>query len=224
MTARAGKVCGSELKNLITDKGAIRSFKTEMPQKYLHRKLAEKWRGQPLESFFAGNRQTTQGNIWEPQARRYCAALMDCDIVEVGGIESDDGKLWCSPDGIIGENVGLEIKAPNPDTHIGWLLEGGVPEEHVLQVQFALYVTDWPQWQFLSYCKDLPHLAVTVERNPELFDTIIEAVFDFNERFEAAWKRLCEINGGPPPPRQTFIPSAGPIRFSWECSGEDVPT
>lgn len=222
--ARAGKVTGSELGNLITDKGKLREWKSAMPNSYLHRKLAERWREGPLETFL-GNRQTDQGNIWEPQARKYFSALLESDIEEVGGIESDDGKLWCSPDGIIGESVGLEVKCPNADTQVGWLLDGlRVPEEHVLQVQFGLLVTGWSEWKFLSYVKDMPHLAITVTPNLALCSVIAEAREEFQRRFDAAWYQLCELNGGPPPPRPVPILTPGPIRFSWETQPEsDVP-
>lgn len=256
--ARAGKVTGSELGNLITDKGKLRGWNTGMPNSYLHRKLAEKWRGAPLETFM-GSRQTDQGNIWEPQARPYFAALLETDIEQVGGMESDDGRLWCSPDGIVagacpdcngngfwnhqlpsgepepvqcerclgtgkaGEGVGVEIKCPNADTHIGWLLDGPrVPEEHILQCQFALFVTGWPMWKFLSYVKDVPHLAVDVAPDGEVAETIAEAVHEFQARFEAAWSQLCDLNGGPPPPRPEFTTSPGPIKFSWERDSQDT--
>ena len=223
-TARAGKVTGSELGNLITDKGALRGWKTGMPNSYLDRKIVERWRGGP-EQTFMGNQQTDQGNIWEPKARSYFSALLDREIEQVGGIESDDGKLWCSPDGLIGDDLGLEIKCPNASTHVGWLREGQqVPECHVLQCQFALYVTGWPVWQFLSFVNDMPHLAVLVERDEALFEVIGDALAEFQVRFEEGWKVMLERNGGPPPPRQTFIPSAGPIKFSWECDQNDIPT
>jgi hypothetical protein len=220
---RAGKVTGSELGNLITDKGKIRDWKTAMPNSYLAIKLAEKWRGGPLETFI-GNRQTDQGNMTEATARAYFAALLDVDITTCGGIESDDGRLWCSPDGLIGETCGLEIKCPNADTHIGWLLDGRqVPEEHLLQVHFALFVSGWDSWQFLSYCKDLPPLHVAVLPDAQMTDTIHDAVEDFEGRFEDAWKKLCEMNGGPPPPRPAFT-TPGPVKFTWEQDQNDVPT
>lgn len=221
--ARAGKVTGSELGNLITDRGKLRDWKSAMPNSYLHRKLAEQWREGPLETFL-GNRQTEQGNIWEPMARKYFSALLESDIEEVGGIESDDGQLWCSPDGIIGQTVGLEIKCPNADTHIGWLLDGQhVPEEHVLQCQFALLVSGWPEWKFLSYVKDMPHLYVSVTLDQALAQVMIDALQEFQKRFSAAWSQLCELNGGAPPPRPVSILTPGPIKFSWETDqGEDI--
>jgi hypothetical protein len=206
MRLRAGKICASELKNLITDKLKIRSWASEMPNNYLHRKVAEKWRGEALQSF-GGNQQTDQGTICEDQARNFFGSLLESDIETIGGIESDDERLWCSPDGIIGESVGLEIKCPNADTQVGWLLAGGVPEEHLLQIQFSLWVSGFKQWQFLSWCKDFPHLAVIVEPNAELFSIMESAVTDFNARLDSAFAKLLELNGGPPPKRKVFIPS-----------------
>lgn len=201
--ARAGKVTGSELGELITDKGAIRSWASAMPNSYLHLKLAEKWRGEPLQSF-QGNQQTDQGVMSEDRARKHFASFLEADIATVGGLESDDGKLWCSPDGIIGETIGLEIKCPNADTHVGWLLAGEqVPEKHMLQVQFGLFLTGWKEWQFLSWCQDMPQLAVTVEPDGETFETIRESLGEFQTRFDAGWKQLCELNGGPPAKRET---------------------
>ena len=222
---RAGKITGSELGNLISDKGKLRGWSTGMPNSYLHRKLAEKWRGGPLETF-TGSRQTDQGQMYEEQARSYFAALLDADIETVGGLESDDGRLWCSPDGIIGEGHGLEIKSPNADTHVGWLLAGQqVPEEHVLQVQFSLFVSGWDKWTFLSYCKDMPHLAVTVEPDDDLMPVMQEAVDEFQDRFDAAWQRLCDLNGGPPVAKAPVEPNPafGPVRFSWEQQDNEVP-
>lgn len=217
---RAGKVSGSEVGNLISDKGKLRDWKTAMPNTYLCRKLAEKWRGGPLQAF-TGSQQTDQGQLQEEKARNYFAALLESDIETIGGMESDDGRLWCSPDGIIGERIGLEIKCPNPDTHIGWLLDGPlVPAEHILQVQFALFVTGWREWQFLSWVKDLPHLAVRVTADQAIQASITEALAEFYGRFDLAWAKLCELNGGPPPPRPAFTPTPGPVRFSWEQSGD----
>lgn len=203
---RAGKVTGSELKNLITDKLQIRKWTTDMPNSYLHRKVAEKWRGEALQSF-GGNQQTDQGVIYEEQARNFFASLLDSDIETVGGIESDDQRLWCSPDGLIGESVGLEIKCPNADTQVGWLLAGGVPEEHVLQVQFSLWVSEFKLWRFMAYCKDFPHLDVAVEPDGALIVIFEDAVQAFNEKMDAAFTRLVELNGGPPPKRKVFVPS-----------------
>lgn len=223
--ARAGKITGSELGNLITDKGKVRDWKTAMPKTYLARKLAEKWRHGLLETF-VGSRQTDQGNIYEETARRVLASKMEADIENVGGIESDDERCWCSPDGIIGKATGLEIKCPNLDTHFGRLLEGNqVPEEYVLQCQFGLYISGWQRWVFFEFMKDAPHLTVELTPDLELFDAITEAVEEFSARFDAGWKRLCEMNDGPPPPPPPVMPEPIPdftfnMGKGWDESSE----
>jgi hypothetical protein len=204
--ARAGKVTASELKYLVTDGFQLRKWTTEMPNKYLHRKLAEKWRGEALQSF-QGNQQTDQGLIYEEHARAFFSSLLESDIQTVGGIESDDGRCWCSPDGLIGSDVGLEIKCPNADTHVGWLLAGGVPDEHVLQVQFSMLISELNHWWFLSYCRDFSHLAVEVAPDDKMVNLICVALQGFNERYEAAFAELVKINGSPPPERKVFVPS-----------------
>ena len=90
---RAGKVTGSELGNLITDKGAIRPWKTAMPNSYLDRKLAEAWRGEPLQSF-QGNQQTDQGVMDEERARKFFASLLESRSAS-GGIRRTSLRL-CS--------------------------------------------------------------------------------------------------------------------------------
>jgi exodeoxyribonuclease (lambda-induced) len=198
--ARAGKVTGSELKNLITEGLSIRGWKTQIPKSYLHRKLAEKWRGEALQSF-QGNQQTDQGVLWEDRARKHFASFLEADIETVGGIESDDQRCWCSPDGIIGETIGLEIKCPNADTHVGWLLSGEMPEEHALQVHFSLWVSGFSEWKFLSYCNGYPQLAVSAGRSMLMCALIEDAVHQFNEKMDNGFAKLVELNGGPPPPR-----------------------
>lgn len=59
--------------------------------------------------------------------------------------------LGCSPDGLIGEDGGIESKAPYSEAvHVRtWLL--GMPEEHKPQVQGCMLVTGREWWDFLSF-------------------------------------------------------------------------
>lgn len=59
--------------------------------------------------------------------------------------------VGCSPDALIGDDDGLEIKCPhNEPIHIGtWI--NGMPEEHIAQVQGCMFVTGRKQWRFLSF-------------------------------------------------------------------------
>lgn len=89
-----------------------------------------------------------------------------------------DGMI--SPDGLIPDlNKGLEIKCPKMSTHIRYILEGGVPKEYIIQVQFSMWVTGYKEWDFVSYCPEYhkqTFFLFTVKRDEKLmkaFDDIV---------------------------------------------------
>ena len=128
------------------------------------------------EKSFEYNIPVKYGKMLEPFARAYYEKLTRFAVVEVGFVEHGDGTsgFGCSPDGLIVQAVkyppwtemhGVEIKCPIPETHIGWLLDGTLPDEHKLQVHACMAVTGLDRWDFLSYCPGESPLLVTVERD-----------------------------------------------------------
>ena len=70
-----------------------------------------------------------------------------------------------SPDGLIGDDGGLEIKCPfNSAIHLRTVLDG-MPEDHVYQVQGNMAVTGRAWWDFVSFDPRLPDgLSLYVQR------------------------------------------------------------
>ena len=129
---------------------------------YVATKLAEKWMGTPLESFTPSG-DMEQGTIRETEAWPWFALEYDKALEQPGFIVADDGLCGCSPDGIVeAERFGLEIKCPDADTHVGYLLAGGLPDTYLMQVQGSMLVTGWDHWTFLSYHPKFPPLVVDV--------------------------------------------------------------
>ncbi|MDE2105725.1 MAG: YqaJ viral recombinase family protein [Patescibacteria group bacterium] len=216
MLAHVGIPTASEWGNLLTPEWKIR--KGGMPDTYLCKKVAEKWLDGPLPGF--GTFVTEQGNILEDEAIPWYEFEFGERIDRVGFCVSDDGLTGCSPDGLFGatENSaegGIEIKCPAAYTHVGYLLDGVVPDEYLAQVHGCMFVTGAKWWKFLSYRRNFPALILTVERDEEIQEKIAEALAIFLARFQAANERLEEINCGPSENKHpAFTP--GPIRFSWE--------
>ena len=203
LEARAGVLTASEAKNLVTPKWKIRTG--EMVETLVATKLAEKWIG-PLPSFSAF--ATEQGNILEESAIPAYEIEYGVEVKRVGLILSDDGRTGCSPDGLLGDDCGLEIKSLQPVHHCKCLMDGGVPEDYLAQIHFSLWVTGFPQWKLFCYQRRFPCLTFTIERDQAIMDTIQMAVEDFLDRLEIEYQRLVEKNGGPPPPRKVFVPSS----------------
>jgi hypothetical protein len=183
---------------------------------YVARKLAEKWLGFPIQSF-DGSGAMDQGSVRESEARPWYAFEYEVEIATPGFIVNQDPApagypvCGCSPDGlIVGGDCGLEIKCPQPDTHVKYLLAGGLPDDYRLQVQGSMFVTGYERWTFLSYCPRFPQLVVDVPRDNAVCDAIGEALEEYWELFNDGWARLIAANGGhePEPPVVNVDPEA----------------
>lgn len=210
LQARAGIPTASEFGALITDKFAVR--KGAMVDSYIDKKLAEWWLGGPLPSH-GGSFAMEQGQILEEQARPWYELEYNCEVGRVGFITTDDGMVGCSPDGWIAGDRGLEIKCPQADTHVGYLLDGILPEQYGPQVQGSMWVTGAKSWRFLSYRRGFPALVITVESDPVAQQAITDALTSFLVKLDVGKRKLIELNGGEP---KRATPQHGPVKFSFE--------
>lgn len=223
MHARAGIPTASEFDSLISPKWEIRKGKT--PETYLARKLAEFWLGGPLMGF--SSFATEAGQILEGEAIPWYEFEHNQTVQRVGLVTNANGTVACSPDGLIGEEGGIEIKCPDPHTHVKYLLEGTVPDDYLAQVHGSLYVTGRAWWRFLSYRRHFPPLLVQVNRDEEIIEQIDEAVTGFLLKFERCKKLLEQLNKGPSEQRERMLVTLQqirdkPVRFSWdEDAGEE---
>src|SRR5699024_10061987 len=75
------------------------------------------------------NRAMTRGTLLEPEARRIYAAQTGQGVDEVGfaRLDADTYTLGSSPDGLVGETGGIEIKSPSAKVHVATVLSGSIP-------------------------------------------------------------------------------------------------
>ena len=167
--ARLGIPTASEFGSIITPK---RGDYASAAQTYINALIDERMRPD-AERGFTGNRHTRNGNAREDDARQLYAFMHDVDPVQVGFILADDGTMGLSPDSLIEPNGGLEIKCPDGPTHVKWMREGGIPDEHKPQVHGSLVITGREWWDFMSYCPPYPALIVRV--TPDAFTDKLRA-------------------------------------------------
>lgn len=195
MCLRAGVVTASEMNQIITPKFAKRDGK--MWRTYLAAKVAERWQNGPLPAF--GSWATDQGKIVESEARAHFEFERKADIQRVGFVTSDDGRVGCSPDGLLGEDRGIEIKCPEAKAHCKMILSGEVPDEYIVQVYASMWVTGRPSWTFYSYKRNFPAFLIEVEHDAEIEDKLAEAVSEFLADLDDAYSILEKAEGGPNP-------------------------
>lgn len=207
LVARAGIPTASEFDNLVTPKFEKR--KGQMPESYLARKLAEAWLHGPLPGYQTLDMEF--GKILEEEARPWYEFTFNEPVQRVGLVTTDDGRIGCSPDGLIGEDGGIEIKCPEAHTHVRYLLDGEVPDHYLAQVHGSMFVTGRPYWKFLSYRRRFPPLVKVVERDDHIQAILEDVIGSFMERFDEAMARLVEMNGGKRPPKPVLPSSATPF-------------
>ena len=191
---RAGVPTASELDAILTPEFKVRTG--EMPRTYQARKLAEWWLGGPLPSFKSF--QMEQGNVLEDEAKPWYSLETGEEITNVGFCTTDDGQVGCSPDGLLGDAGGIEIKCPLAETHVRYLLAGELPKDYTVQVHASMFVTGRKWWKFVSYRRGFPALVLTVELDDEIVAKIEDALGTFLEAFTEGKSRMTTINGGPP--------------------------
>lgn len=194
-----GRPTASEFDSLVTPLWKVKEG--QAVDAYVAYKLAERWRNAPIQSF-AGTGMMEQGKLREEQAVPFYENFYSVDVTRVGFITTDDGKCGCSPDGMFEDGTGIEVKCPEPQKHVAYLLAGECPKEYRHQVQGSMFVTGAKVWRFMSYCRDFPPFVITVERDPAAMRAIGDALADFYDKFDAGWETLLEANGGDEPVRK----------------------
>jgi hypothetical protein len=103
------------------------------------------------------------------------------EVTEVGFMLRDEGKwrLGYSPDGLVGDEGLIEIKAPRAKTHLRTILADEVPAHYMPQLQAGLLVSGRKWIDFVSYVGGMPLYVKRVEPDPAWFQSITAACVAF---------------------------------------------
>ena len=170
LDARLGCPSASQFCKLVTTAGKPSASADD----YISELIAERITGE-REPIYV-NEWMQRGTELEPEARATYEFMNGVDVQEVGFILDDSGEFGCSPDGLIGEDGGVEFKCPAPKNHIAWSRKGVCPSKHYAQVQGCLYITGREWWDFMSYHPDMKPFVVRVERNEEFIEKLAEQI------------------------------------------------
>ncbi len=187
---RRGVVTASEIDALVSPEWKPRTG--QGPDTYLCTKLAERMAAGDDEEEVGGapSWAADQGHILENLAIPWFEFETGLPVRRVGFCLSDDQRIGCSPDGLIGEDSGIEAKCPQPTEHVRTLREGAVPKKYLAQVHFSMLVTGRASWWFVSYSRDLPKLKVLVERDDNIQAKLQAAVDAFLAEFDREFSKL----------------------------------
>lgn len=159
--ARSGLATASEYATILTKgrKGEV----SRIRDKYAMELAAERITGIPNPAFTS--RPTAWGTEQEPLARSAYELRTGSFVEQAGFIRHPSYLAGCSPDMLVDDDGGGEIKCPyNSDIHLSTIL-WGMPRQHKAQVQGTLWITGRQWYDFVSFdSRQPPGLQLYIER------------------------------------------------------------
>lgn len=171
----------------------------EARNKLLIEILAERMTGDAAPHFV--NDAMRWGIEHEPHARAayeaYSGELLDpCGFILHPTIE----HFGASPDALLGTDAVVEFKCPTSTTYVGWLLAGGMPEQHKPQVLAQLACTGRTRAVFVAYDPRMPTakqlFVVDWTPDPAEIAAVESAAKDFLADVEKMFDKLTEKTNG----------------------------
>lgn len=184
LMSRLGCPSGSGFSKLITATGKS----STQSEGYVNELIAEKVIGEIPEN--NPNEWMQRGTELEPDARAFYEFEADVTVDEVGFCMHDVYECGVSPDGLVGDAGGLEIKCPKPSTHIKYLRSYELPSEYKAQVMGCLWITEREWWDFLSYHPSLPPMLIRVSRDEEYIQALEKEVIKACETIERMTQKI----------------------------------
>lgn len=182
--ARCGIATASNFAKVLS---TIKSGESAERRNYRIKLALERITGTVEESY--QNEAMRIGIEREPKARIAYEASTGNMADEVGFCLHDELECGASPDGLIDEDGGLEIKCPTPGKHFEYLRASGEPPEYTAQIQGCMWVTGRKWWDFVSYCPDFPDNASLivrrVHRDDEYISTLANKIAAFMDEVRA---------------------------------------
>lgn len=161
LAARAGIATASCFADILA-KG--RGGEESTSRRNLRAKLVvERLAGRSVATFTSAAMQ--QGTEREPLARAAYESRASVFVDTVGLLRHDEVEAAASPDGLIGDDGGVEIKCPELSAHLEYLRAAGAPSKYVPQIQGCMWISGRAYWDFVSFNPDFPeHLQLVVRR------------------------------------------------------------
>jgi hypothetical protein len=150
--------------------------------------IAERILQQKIE--FYNSPAMERGLIVEAEAADWYEFDHDVTVQRVGFITDDGHTMGCSPDRLVGGDGLLEIKAPLPQTQIGYWISGELGERFRPQLQGQLYITQRSWVDILCWHDVLPKLVMRVEPNEKFIEALHRELRIFNYFVEGVMEKI----------------------------------
>jgi putative phage-type endonuclease len=183
--ARRGKITASKVEDIL--KGPSGKYRATR-QKYMIELVGEILTG--ITKQLPKIKAVEWGVDVEVLAKAVYELHTDSLVQEVGFILHPEMEfLGASPDALVGEDGGLEIKCTETTTHLALRASGKIDPKYLTQIQVGLMCTGRKWWDFMNYDPRLPDDKAVyikrIERDEAKIKEITEEVQKFKEELDA---------------------------------------
>lgn len=178
LNARRGLLTASEMRHVLTP--TLKLANNDKTRQHVWEIAAQRITGYVEPHYISDD--MLRGHEDEIRARLAYAEQFG-DVVQCGFVTTDRFGfiLGYSPDALVGDDGLIECKSRRQKYQVQTIING-VPDEHVLQLQTGLIVTEREWVDYVSYCGGMPMAVIRVEPDPEIQTAIIEAATAFEQR------------------------------------------
>lgn len=174
--ARMGIPTASEFAVVMRTSGRAADGSSEERRKYLYTLAGEIITGEPTEGY--SNSHMDRGKAMEAEARSLYAFICDDPIQQVGFIRN--GQKGASPDSLVGDRGGLEIKTKLPHLMVETILKDDFPPMFMAQCQGNMWVAERDWWDLQIFWPRMPLFAKRIFRDDAYIAKLSAAVDKFN--------------------------------------------
>ena len=192
LAERAGRWTGSKFADLMAaDKRTGKALKCRADA--IWNVVVERMTGEPVEG--PGGFALQWGSDVEDFSREAFELATGKIVEQVGFLVHPRYEFaGASPDGLIGDDEGLELKCPRSSSvHLSRFLDG-VPGEYLIQIHGCMWVTGRKKWYFASFDPRMPPshqlLIIPVLRDEAVIAAIESAVLSAEDEAVELQQRL----------------------------------
>lgn len=194
MRARCGIPTASRFEAIVTPKG--KPTDNAARRAYVAELVCEQLTGETVQHFTTAAMQ--RGTDCEPAARAWYELRQGVTVDAVGMVMlagDKPGEAWAcgaSPDGLVGEAGGIEIKVPLPVNLVAACINDDTPADYMAQVQGNLWVTGRAWWDLILYGPEpgLPSRVWRIEPDARYHAALDECIPAFCKEVAAAVARV----------------------------------
>lgn len=165
---------------------------TETRNTYLMELVAQVCTGDMDE---IGSKYLEWGQVHEGPARSSYEFLTNNKISTIPFVYKDsEYREGCSPDGLIGNSKGLEIKCPYNAVHyVKFLVEDKIKPEYMWQAQYSMRVLGADEWDFVQYhpmMQASPIKILTLKKDAEYQKILNDCIPEFISDMDIVLKKI----------------------------------